>query len=87
MRKSLIEIEKIDLYLDNAMSPKEHLLFRIQLLISTDLREKVVLQKKIRGMINWLGRESQREQLRAIHWRLMQQPIFQKEVYEIFDNN
>lgn len=51
MRTSLIEIKTIEEYLDNKLTPGERLIFEARMEVNPDLKESVVLQKKVHALL------------------------------------
>ena len=51
MRTSLIEIREIEKYLDNRLAPGERLVFEARMEVNSELKENIVLQKKVYALL------------------------------------
>lgn len=89
MRTSLNEIKIIEDYLFRNMKGEDAALFEAQLVLSSELAEKVQLQKKVYHLIHQCGRNALREEIETIHDKLFSRPrhsTFQKRVLKLFFN-
>ena len=84
MRKQLHEIEEIEHYLLGHMPAADKLVFRARMIINGELKEKVILQKKILQIVKYSAREQKRTALASIYTQLSADPEFSSQLREIF---
>lgn len=84
MRTQLHEMQEIDQYLFYEMSPTDRLVFKARLILQPDLHEKVRLQQKAHSFLRWFARKEKKEELTAIHTRLMNDAAFSRTIRSIF---
>lgn len=87
MRASLIEIEKIESFLSGRIETGEHMLTSAKIIIDTDFRKNVNLQKVIYDTIITYGRQVLRKRIKKVEKSLFEDPSnlsFQKEIKAIF---
>ncbi|ELR70155.1 hypothetical protein C900_03840 [Fulvivirga imtechensis AK7] len=83
------EIKVIEDYLFRNMKGEDVTLFEAQLLLNSELAEKVQLQKKVYHLIHQCGRNALKEEIQAIHDKLFIEPrysTFRKRVLKLFFN-
>ncbi len=51
MRTSLIEIQQIEMYLAQRLEPEERLVFEARMEVNPQLKEHVILQKKVYALL------------------------------------
>jgi len=73
MPTSLNEIAEIDDHLFNRQQPGEALLFEAKLIISPELKDKVMWQKQTLNLVQQYGRNNLRAQIQAVHRQLFTQ--------------
>ena len=74
MRTSLIEIEKIEAYLQGEMSPEDALLLEANMTLDEDLAEKISLQKQVYQLVKTYGRRSIRKEIATVQNKLFTLP-------------
>jgi len=84
MRKQLEEIQQIEQFVLRRMSEGEQLLMEARMILSSSLKEKMVLQLTIYRIIKLFGRAQRKRELQAIHKQLMAEESFSSTVNSIF---
>jgi hypothetical protein len=67
MRTSLNNIKSAEDYLLHQSTPEDHLLFEAQLLLSSELKENLLWQKKTYQLVKLYGRKKLKEELEQVH--------------------
>ena len=87
MRTSLIETEKIDLYLLNQSTTEDRLLFDAMLILDLDLKDRVLWQGKTHAMVNQYSRKQLKAEIAAVQQHLFCEPThtsFREKVMSFF---
>lgn len=85
MRTSLNNIKQIEAYLLNQLSHEDSLLFEAQLLLDSQLKDKLLWQKKTSELVKLYGRKKLREELEQVHQQVFNtQPTFRKRILSFF---
>jgi hypothetical protein len=77
MPTSLTEIAEIDDHLFNREQPGEALLFEAKLILSPELKDRVMWQKQTLNLVQQYGRNNLRTQIAAVHRQLFSLPQHQ----------
>ena len=78
MRKSLHDIEKLEAYIQNRLSPAEAQEIRTDLLLHPSKYHDWLSQKESYLLVHAAGRKQLKTELQAIHLSLVQDPAKQK---------
>jgi len=87
MRTSLIEIQKIERYLQHTASAEDMLLMEARLLTNPDLRDDVEAQRKAYRLIHRYGRQQVKQAIAAADRQLFSQKKhlgFRQRILNIF---
>jgi hypothetical protein len=67
MRTSLNNIKRIENFIEGKMTTADALVFQARLLLDSDLRQQLRLQKRTASIINLYGRKKLRKEIETIH--------------------
>ena len=84
MRKSLLDMELIERWLNGTLSEEAAQQFKLRLLTEPALHEQLVLQQCSYRVIRYLARQNKRSSLENIHSQLMDDPAFSNTIHQIF---
>ena len=84
MRKQLHEIEGIERYIFNTLSEPDRLLFEVKMIANPELKANMLAQHQTYSLIRLFGRKKKKEQLEAMHFRIMEDKKFSAEITSIF---
>jgi hypothetical protein len=90
MTTSLNDIEAIEKFLDNKLIPQDSIVFKARLLIDSDLRKNLSLQKKVRKLVTHYGRHRLSNDIKNVEENLFfdQRHLdFQMEIDSIFHSS
>ena len=89
MRTSLNNIKRSEDFLHGAMPGGESALFQSQMILDTDLRQNVAIQKFLYKIIRSFGRRAMKQKVENIHREIFSDPSkhsFREAVYNEFKN-
>lgn len=84
------EISAIENYLAGTLNPADRLLMEAQLLINSDLKEKVVQQQEVYDLVKLHGRRRLKQELETVHAKLFSEKRFEgfrKKIMRVFTNH
>lgn len=89
MRTSLIEIQKIDQFVTNALPPDDGLVFEAKMIVDPVLRQNTLLHRKLLRLIEYLHRKKMKKQMTELSQDLFADPAkrsFRNQINSIFNS-
>lgn len=84
MRKPLHEVHEIEQFLQQQLPNADRLVFEAKMLVAPALQQQVRHQRKAYQLVRWFGRQQKKQQLDALHERLLLDPQFRHSITSLF---